>query len=216
VRLASDSADEGLFVRSMAARDRLGGLADLTLPAMVTMRALFDRLLVETVGVGQSETEIAGLADTVLFCVQPASGDSLQFMKAGIVEIPDVVAVTKADLGAAADRALADIAGALSLALDRDGRGRAVAVSARTGTGLDALDAALEAHRAWLDADGRLAIRRHRQAEHWIVEALRDRVGRGGLARAARRGLFFDLPAGQPPFARLAALTRRLEEGTPQ
>jgi len=216
VRLASDSADEGLFVRSMAARDRLGGLADLTLPAMVTMRALFDRLLVETVGVGQSETEIAGLADTVLFCVQPASGDSLQFMKAGIVEIPDVVAVTKADLGAAADRALADIAGALSLALDRDGRGRAVAVSARTGTGLDALDAALEAHRAWLDADGRLAIRRHRQAEHWIVEALRDRVGRGGLARAARRGLSLDLPAGQPPFARLAALTRRLEEGTPQ
>jgi len=216
VRLASDSADEGLFVRSMAARDRLGGLADLTLPAMVTMRALFDRLLVETVGVGQSETEIAGLADTVLFCVQPASGDSLQFMKAGIVEIPDVVAVTKADLGAAADRALADIAGALSLALDRDGRGRAVAVSARTGTGLDALDAALEAHRAWLDADGRLAIRRHRQAEHWIVEALRGSCRTGGLARAARRGLSLDLPAGQPPFARLAALTRRLEEGTPQ
>ena len=84
----------------MAARDRLGGLADQTLAAMVVMRALFDRVLIETVGVGQSETDVAGVADTVVFCVQPGSGDSLQFMKAGIVEIPHLIVVTKADLGA--------------------------------------------------------------------------------------------------------------------
>ena len=99
VRIVHDSADEGVFVRSMAARDRLGGLADQTLAAMVVMRALFDRVLIETVGVGQSETDVAGVADTVVFCVQPGSGDSLQFMKAGIVEIPHVIVVTKADLG---------------------------------------------------------------------------------------------------------------------
>ncbi|MBL8673659.1 MAG: ATP/GTP-binding protein, partial [Rhodospirillales bacterium] len=100
-RLATDPGDAGVFVRSMAARDRLGGLAELTLGAMVVMRALFDVVLIETVGVGQSETDVAGVADTVLFCVQPGSGDSLQFMKAGIVEIPDIVAVTKGDLGRA-------------------------------------------------------------------------------------------------------------------
>ena len=120
-RIATDpETTRASFVRSMAARDRLGGLADLTLAAMVLMRALYDRVLVETVGVGQSETEVAGVADTVVFCVQPGSGDSLQFMKAGIVEIPDLVVVTKADLGAAAERARADVAGALSLATAGD------------------------------------------------------------------------------------------------
>ena len=120
VRIVHDSTDEGSFVRSMAARDRLGGLADQTLAAMVVMRALFDRVLIETVGVGQSETDVAGVADTVVFCVQPGSGDSLQFMKAGIVEIPHLIVVTKADLGAAAERARADVAGALSLATAGD------------------------------------------------------------------------------------------------
>ena len=106
VRIVTDVTDEGSFVRSMAARERLGGLADQTLAAMVVMRALFDRVLIETVGVGQSETDVADVADTVVFCVQPGSGDSLQFMKAGIVEIPHLIVVTKADLGAAAERAL--------------------------------------------------------------------------------------------------------------
>ncbi len=162
VRIVHDSADEGVFVRSMAARDRLGGLADQTLAAMVVMRALFDRVLIETVGVGQSETDVAGVADTVVFCVQPGSGDSLQFMKAGIVEIPHVIAVTKADLGGAAERARADVAGALSLAAAGDGGDwplKALAVSSRSGAGLDGLLAALEAHRAYLAADGRLVAR---------------------------------------------------------
>lgn len=114
-RFRTDPADQGVFVRSMAARDRLGGLAELSLSAMVVMRAVFDWVILETVGVGQSETDIASMADTVLFCVQPGSGDSLQFMKAGIAEIPDLVAVTKADLGPVAERARADVLGALGL-----------------------------------------------------------------------------------------------------
>jgi LAO/AO transport system kinase len=212
VRILQDGADEGSFVRSMAARDRLGGLADQTLAAMVVMRALFDRLLIETVGVGQSETDVAGVADTVVFCVQPGSGDSLQFMKAGIVEIPQVIVVTKADLGAAAERARADVAAALSLAAaDSDWRLRTVAASSRSGAGLDDLVAALDAHRAHLAKDGRLAVARHRQSEGWIVESLRERFGRDGLARLQQLGLTPSLDPGRQPFQRLRELTAALK-----
>ena len=214
VRIVQDAADEGSFVRSMAARDRLGGLADQTLAAMVVMRALFDRLLIETVGVGQSETDVAGVADTVLFCVQPGSGNSLQFMKAGIVEVPQVIAVTKADLGAAAQRALADVAGALSLAAaDGDWTARSVAVSTRSGAGMDALLAALEAHRGHLVAEGRLAARRDRQSAAWVVQALRDRFGREGLARLRRLGLDPSLSTGVQPFQRMRELAAALRPG---
>jgi LAO/AO transport system kinase len=213
VRIVHDADDGGSFVRSMAARDRLGGLADQTLAAMVVMRALFDRVLIETVGVGQSETDVAGVADTVVFCVQPGSGDSLQFMKAGIVEIPHLIVVTKADLGAAAERARADVAGALSLAVADDGwKVRTLGVSSRSGGGLDAFVEALDAHKAWLEDDGRLAVQRHRQSEGWIVESLRDRFGRDGLARLARRGLDPSLAAGAQPFQRLRELGSILGE----
>ena len=211
VRIVHDSADEGSFVRSMAARDRLGGLADQTLATMVLMRALFDRVLIETVGVGQSETDVAGVADTVVFCVQPGAGDSLQFMKAGIVEIPHLIVVTKADLGAAAERARADVAGALSLATAGDWPLRTLAVSSRSGAGADDLMAALEAHRAHLVQDGRLGVARHRQSEGWLQEALRERFGTRGLARLAALGLDASLPAGAQPFERLRALTTALE-----
>jgi GTPase len=212
VRIVHDSADEGVFVRSMAARDRLGGLAGQTLAAMVVMRALFDRVLIETVGVGQSETDVAGVADTVVFCVQPGSGDSLQFMKAGIVEIPHLIAVTKADLGPAAERARADVAGALSLAV-ADGAWplRTLAVSSRSGAGLEALMAALEAHRAHLSADARLALARHRQSEGWIAQSLGERFGRAGIARLGRLGFDLSLPPGVQPFERLRELAAILE-----
>jgi LAO/AO transport system kinase len=214
VRIVHDSADEGVFVRSMAARDRLGGLADQTLAAMVVMRALFDRVLIETVGVGQSETDVAGVADTVVFCVQPGSGDSLQFMKAGIVEIPHVIAVTKADLGGSAERARADVAGALSLAAAGNGDWplKALAVSARSGAGLDGLLAALEAHRAHLAADGRLVLARHHQSAGWIAQSLRDRFGRDGIATLGRLGFDLALAPGVQPFQRLRELGLALEK----
>jgi LAO/AO transport system kinase len=212
VRIVHDSADEGVFVRSMAARDRLGGLAGQTLAAMVVMRALFDRLLIETVGVGQSETDVAGVADTVVFCVQPGAGDSLQFMKAGIVEIPHLIAVTKADLGAAAERARADVAGALSLvAADGAWPLCTLAVSSRSGAGLEDLMAALEAHREHLSADARLALARHRQSEGWIAQSLGERFGRAGIARLGRLGFDLSLPAGAQPFERLRELAAILE-----
>ena len=214
VRIVHDGADEGSFVRSMAARDRLGGLADQTVAAMVVMRALFDRVLIETVGVGQSETDVAGVADTVVFCVQPGSGDSLQFMKAGIVEIPHLVVVTKADMGAAAERARADVAGALSLATAGDAGDwpvKVLAVSSRSATGIDGLVAALEAHREHLARDGRLSAARHRQGESWVVQSLRDRFGRDGIARLGRLGKDLALAPGAQPFQRLRELGTVLE-----
>ena len=205
MRLLSDPDDAGLFVRSMAARDRLGGLAEMTMGAMVLMRAVFDVVLIETVGVGQSETDVAGAADTVVFAIQPGSGDSLQFMKAGIVEIPDVAVVTKADMGAPAERALADLNGALGLSAPRAGGWtvRTLALSAERGDGVPDLVGAMAAHWDWLDADDRLHAARHRQDAAWLHEALRERYGREGLKRYGP----VTLAPGESPFARLAALT---------
>lgn len=217
VRIVHDSpqsgGDDGVFVRSMAARERLGGLADQTLPAMVLMRALFDRVLIETVGVGQSETDVAGFADTVVFCVQPGSGDSLQFMKAGIVEIPHVVVVTKADLGGVAERARADVSGALSLASadQHDWPLRTLSVSARSGTGIEVLMAALEEHRQHMAGQGRLAAARRRQSECWVVEAFRERFGQRGLQRLQGVAMDGILSSDASPFERLRQLTEILE-----
>lgn len=211
-RLATDPEDGGVFVRSMAARDRLGGLAALTVAAMVLMRAVYDVVVIETVGVGQSETDVAGVADTVLFCIQPASGDSLQFMKAGIVEIPHIVVVAKADLGAVAVRARADVKGALSLAdageWDADPWPVPVLLAcAPRREGIGAILTAIDAHAAWLAAGGRLARAREAQAAQWLTEAVRERFGREGLRRA---GPDLALPPGEPPFGRMAALAARL------
>jgi len=197
-RIETDPEDTGVFLRSMAARDRLGGLAAISFPAMVLMRALFDLVIVETVGVGQSETEIAEAADLVVLCVQPGSGDALQFMKAGVMETPDVVLVTKGDVGAAARRAKADVKGALSLAAG-DGPAAAVAVvSAATGEGIDAaLD--LIATRSAAGRD--LAERRRAQAVAWAGSRLAESFGSLGACLLGPR-----LAGAASPFSALVAL----------
>ncbi|MBK9083511.1 MAG: methylmalonyl Co-A mutase-associated GTPase MeaB [Rhizobiales bacterium] len=208
-RISTDPEDRGVFIRSMAARDRLGGVSDQTVAAVALMRALFDRVLVETVGIGQSEADIAFVADTVLLCIQPGSGDSLQFMKAGVMELPDVVVVTKADMGAPATRAKADVEGALTLYERRDGGWTTpvALASARDGTGVDAVESALADHARWLDGDARRAARRERQARDWVTQAIRARFGSDGLA-AARR---FEAAVGAAgPFARERALALEL------
>jgi LAO/AO transport system kinase len=165
------------------------------------MRALFDIVVIETVGVGQSETEITGIADTVLLCLQPGSGDSLQYMKAGIVEIPDIVAVTKGDLGEPARRTAADAAGALSL--EAGGAGAQVlVVSALKGEGVAELATALERHRALLVETDRLEANRGEQAAAWLAAALRERFGTAGAARAGEAAA----KPGASPFRRLSEL----------
>jgi LAO/AO transport system kinase len=185
VRLRTDPEDSHVFIRSMAARDQLGGLAEITFGAMVLMRAVFDVVLVETVGVGQSETDISMAADTVVFCVQPGSGDSLQFMKAGIVEIPDIVVVTKGDMGAAATRAKADVKGALGMAAEAslDWAVPVKIVTATSGGGLPGFMAEIAEHWHWLGREGRLDERRRVQAESWLKQAIKERYGREGLKR---------------------------------
>lgn len=206
-RFTTDPADQGVFVRSMAARDRLGGIAALTFPAMVLMRALFDRVIVETVGVGQSETEIAKLCDQVVFCAQPGSGDALQFMKAGVMEIPDIVLVTKADMGAPARRAVADLKGALGLATSAgepipDVLSCAAAQDQGVETFLDLIGQRLQAVAS--DRENR----HQAQARAWQESQVIARFGQAGHAAALRGGRF---STGDSPFREIAELSNRLE-----
>ena len=151
-------------------RDRLGGLAPATRKAALALSAAFDVVVIETVGVGQSETEVADIADTVAVALQPASGDVLQFLKAGIMEVPDVLVLTKADLGGAACRALADLHAAL-LAVGAGDRRVCPVSSVPPPTGISELADALDAHRAGLDLPARrLKTRRGHALDEFVAE----------------------------------------------
>src|SRR6201999_472972 len=134
--------------------ERMGGLAPATRAAAQALSAAFDVVVIETVGVGQSETEVADVADTVAVVVQPGSGDTLQFLKAGIMEVPDLLVVTKADLGDVAMRARRDLASALRSLSARETPVWAVS-SVPPPSGIDELVEALDAHRASLDVEER-------------------------------------------------------------
>ena len=112
-RMGRHGSDPGVFIRSMAARDRLGGLAPAAELAVYVMRAAWDRVIVETVGVGQSETDVTDSVDATVVVVQPGSGDTLQFIKSGVMDIPDVLVVNKADMGEVARRSVRDLTSAL-------------------------------------------------------------------------------------------------------
>jgi len=205
-RIGTDPADRGVFIRSMAAGERLGGLAPATRAAALALSAAFDLVVIETVGVGQSETAVAEAADTVAVIVQPGSGDTLQFLKSGIMEIPDVLVVTKADLGQIAQRARRDLHAALRSLGARNTRVVAVS-SLEPSTGIDDLVAALDAHRAELDVGAHRARARRLGA----LEDFRSEYGDAGLRavggrRAAERWL-----AEQDPALDALALARGLE-----
>ncbi|MGE4373834.1 MAG: ArgK/MeaB family GTPase [Xanthobacter sp.] len=223
-RIQTDPEDRGIFVRSMAARDRLGGLSDDAIAAVVLLRAVYDLVIVETVGVGQSEADISLVADTVVLCIQPASGDSLQFMKAGVMELPDIIVVTKADMADVARRAASEVAGAISLSGGDDHAGWKVPVirlSATTGEGLEAFDEAVAAHLSHVAHDAHCsqagaedvrAARRLEQEGKWVEEAIKVRFGTHGLGLARKIVLAEGLEQ-CGPFAREAELARRLTSG---
>jgi LAO/AO transport system kinase len=215
-RLEIAPDDEGVFVRSMASRGRLGGLAALTPAAMVLMRAAYDVVLIETVGVGQAETEVAAISDSVVLCVQPGSGDSLQYLKAGIAEIPDLAVVTKADLGGLARRTADDLRAALAQQPPRTAGWAVpvVLVSAQDGQGIPNLIEALEGHRALL-ADGRLEAQRRSQTASWLQAFVLEEFGREGLARAGPLVGEAGAPAAGSPFRRMRELDRALRGGAP-
>ena len=208
-RLDTDPADQHVFVRSMAARDRLGGLSHEALAAIILMRALFDNVLVESVGIGQSEADIAYAVDTIVLCIQPGSGDSLQFMKAGVMELPDIVLVTKADMGASARRAKADVEGALSLALKKEDSWSVpvLLVSATQGDGLEALTEQVEAHNHHLAYAGLLDRQRNRQAIVWLKDRIGGKFGSYGLSTIDLDAVLHDSSG---PFSAEVTLTNSL------
>src|SRR3954466_3767871 len=145
-RIDHDPKDDGILIRSTAAGGRLGGLAAPTREAADALAAAFDVVVVETVGVGQSETDVEEIADTVAVVVQPASGDVLQFLKAGIMEVPDLLVVTKADLGDVATRSRRDLGQALKAVGSSDVPVLAVS-SVPPPSGIEELADAPEEHR---------------------------------------------------------------------
>jgi LAO/AO transport system kinase len=188
-RMSFDPTDEGLFIRSLATGGEPGGLSWAANAAVRVLGAAYDVVLIETTGVGQTETDVVDVADTVALVVQPASGDALQFLKAGIMEIPDVLVVNKADLGDVARRAAADLTAAL-LALGAAGAAEAkiavVETSATEGTGVTDLVDALAAHRALLGEGGIRDARRQGDFA-WARARFLRRFGELGIETAGGR-----------------------------
>jgi LAO/AO transport system kinase len=206
-RIEFNPADPGVFIRSTSAGERLGGLAWATRAAAHALAAAFDVVVIETVGVGQAETEVADVADTVAVVVQPGSGDVLQFLKSGIMEIPDVLVVTKADLGQIATRARRDVSAALrSLGSTTT---RVVAVSSLPPPqGIDELVDALREHRASSDlGERRLRARRSNALSDYTHEHGERGLRALGGRRAAER-----LLEAQEPALDTAALVTALEQ----
>jgi LAO/AO transport system kinase len=206
-RIEVDPGDPGVYIRSTAVGGRLGGLAPATRAAAGALAAAFDVVVIETVGVGQSETEVADVADTVAVVVQPGSGDVLQFLKSGIMEIPDVLVVTKADLGPPATRAVRDLHAALG-SLGAPGI-RVVAVSSvAPPAGIVELADALDAHRSAIDLPARRLRARRLHALDDFAAEYGDRGLRAlGGRRAAERWL-----EQQDPALDVSALLQALAE----
>jgi LAO/AO transport system kinase len=205
-RIDVDPTDRQVFVRSTAAGDRLGGLAPATRAAASALAVAFDVVVIETVGIGQSETEVADIVDTVAVVVQPGSGDVLQFLKAGVMEIPDVLVVTKADLGRVAVRAVGD----LRASLRSLGSGDTAVISVSSvppPSGVGELADALEAHRAALDLGARrLSARRMHALADFIAEHGERGLRAVGGRRAAEKWM-----AEQHPGLDVPGLQRLLE-----
>jgi LAO/AO transport system kinase len=162
IRLSDHFLDPGVFIRSMGTRGHLGGLAEATLQALLVLDAAGrDLVFLETVGTGQSEIEVIGVADTVVLVLMPGSGDSVQALKAGIMEIPDVIVVNKKD-HPAAKTMLNEVRSILALDTESDWKPPIVLTEAVTGEGVPELWEKIAGHRAYLEEDGLLDARRRK------------------------------------------------------
>ncbi len=189
IRLAEHFLDPDVYIRSMGTRGHLGGLAEATLQALLLVDASGkDVVFLETVGTGQSEVEVIGIADIVLLVLMPGSGDAVQALKAGIMEIPDVIVVNKMD-HPAAKTMLQEVRSIVALDPDRERRPRILLTDALRSEGVPELWQALEARRTELEERGELAQRRERnlsgEVETLAVARLRERVREAMAADAA-------------------------------
>ena len=220
VRMQDHALDKEVYIRSMASRGHLGGLSWATPQALRVLEAAgCDVILIETVGVGQSEVEIAAMADTTLVLIAPGMGDGIQAAKAGILEIGDVYVINKADRDGA-DQVRRELRSMLALAERPDGawKPEIVKTIASKGEGIDDLVAALEKHFAHLSETGELATRRLRRARDEIeaiaVTALREQW-RGVHENAALDELAAEVVAGESdPYAAADLLLESLEAGS--
>jgi LAO/AO transport system kinase len=217
IRMQSHALDPGVFIRSMATRGSLGGLARATGEAVKLLSAFgHDWVLIETVGVGQTELDIMKIADTTVVVLVPESGDAIQTMKAGLMEAADIFVVNKADR-AGAPALMAELKFAAHLhdssatsRKDVDWRIPVLALQAQAGVGLPELLAEVRRHRAALEASGAFVARRRERArlelEALLVDAFRSRVEQG-LRAGEFRALFDDVVAGtRDPYSAAAAI----------
>jgi len=178
IRLTDHFLDPGVYIRSMASRGSLGGLSEATLQAALLMDASGkDDVFLETVGVGQAEVDIIDHADTVVLVLMPGSGDSIQALKAGVMEIPDVIAVNKAD-HPLADTMVREIRGVLSLGPQQGWRVPIVKTEAGRGEGVEELAERIAAHRDFIASEGTLAERRRRNLMNEVVALAAGRMRR--------------------------------------
>jgi LAO/AO transport system kinase len=180
IRLTEHFLDPGVFIRSMANRGALGGLSEAALQGALLMDAAGrDVVFVETVGVGQAEVDVIDHADTVVLALMPGSGDSIQALKAGVMEIPDVIVVNKAD-HPLTDTMVREIRGVLSLGPARDGAWKVpiIKTQAAHGIGIDELAEALERHREHIRSEGTLLERRRRNLMNEVVAIATSRMRR--------------------------------------
>src|ERR671914_355869 len=178
IRLSDHFLDPGVFIRSMASRGSLGGLSEATLQAALLMDAAGkDEVMLETVGVGQADVDIIDHADTIVLVLQPGSGDSIQALKAGIMEIPDVIVVNKSE-HPLTDTMVREIRGVLSLAPQGDWRVPIVRTEASKGEGIDEVVEKIAEHRAHIEAAGTLHERRRRNLMNEVLALAAVRLRR--------------------------------------
>jgi GTPase len=178
IRLTDHFLDPGVFIRSMASRGSLGGLSEATLQAALLMDASGkDDVFLETVGVGQAEVDIIDHADTVVLALMPGSGDSIQALKAGVMEIPDVIVVNKSD-HPLTDTMIREVRGVLSLGPQKGWRVPIVKTEASRGEGIDELAEKIHEHHAFIEAEGTLAERRRRNLMNEVLALAATRLRR--------------------------------------
>jgi LAO/AO transport system kinase len=178
VRMGAHFGDEGVFIRSMATRGHLGGLARATSDAALVLDAAGkDVVFLETVGTGQSEVGVMSIADTVVLALMPGSGDSIQALKAGIMEIPDVIVINKMD-HPMAKTMMNEVRQVLSLGPHEGWKPPIVLTEAMRGEGVDALWEKIQEHRAWLETEGELERRRRRNLAHEVFAVASTRARR--------------------------------------
>lgn len=214
LRMKTSAGDDGVFVRSLACRGQFGGLSAEVWPMSLVMLAAFDVVLVETVGVGQREIDVAGMCDTTCYVAQPGSGDSIQFLKAGILEVPHVLVVNKEDMGAVARRTLSELSAALGREhSEGNWQVPVLSASATRGSGIEALADALHSHLQKLLQQDELQARRLRYQSRWLLKRLGEEFGSHGLALLGGETAIIESMSNGSLFEQYEALRSKLLRG---